>query len=210
MVHMDELNLTWQIHVDRPLYSLNLPYLQGLMLATDIAELASIYVDEMRSVQSEGPWQVTAAGFGALIAVEMARLLRSNGEALLELTVIDPPAAATPLPAESDAVHGQAATKPLYFARIGILQRVLCGFYSKLNGNTPMFLRPAWNELRMQRATLGCRLPELSSVLLSESTLTVLSSTTATTEYWNSAAKVIESPYKGNEELAEALNRLWQ
>jgi hypothetical protein len=210
MIHMDELNLNWQIHVNRPLYSLNLPYLQGKMPETDLAALAQIYVKEMRSVQAQGPWHITAVGFAALVAAEMGRQLNAEGGDGIQLTVIDP----TPLPLsaieENNGVHGQSASKPLYFARINIFQKALCGMYNRMNGNMPMFLQPAYNELRMQKATLGYRPPLLSPLLENGTSLTMISSSAHAEDYWLSATDNTPMHYVGSEQLAEILTRLWQ
>ncbi|MBT5890779.1 MAG: amino acid adenylation domain-containing protein, partial [Chromatiales bacterium] len=210
MIHMDELNLSWQIHVSRPLYSLNLPYLQGEMPETDLIALAQIYVEEMRSVQAQGPWHITAVGFAALVAAEMGRQLDAEGGAGIQLTVIDP----TPIPlsaiGENRGVHGQSASKPLYFARINIFQRALCGIYNRMSGNMPMFLQPADNELRMQTATQGYRPPALSPLLQNGTSLTIISSSAHAEDYWLSATDDTPMHYVGSEQLAEILTRLWQ
>jgi amino acid adenylation domain-containing protein len=210
MIHMDELNLNWQIHVSRPLYSLNLPYLQGEMPETDLAALAQIYVKEMRSVQAQGPWHITAVGFAAMVAAEMARQLDAEGGDGIQLTVIDP----TPVPLsaieENNDVHGQSASKPLYFARINVFQRALCGMYNRMSGNMPMFLQPAENELRMQKATLGYRPPVLSPLLEKGTSLTMISNSAHAEDYWLSATANTPIHYVGSDQLAEILTRLWQ
>ena len=56
-----------------------------------IEEAARLYVDEIRNVQPVGPYFIGAICSGGLIAIEMARLLRSTGETVAPLMLIDPP-----------------------------------------------------------------------------------------------------------------------
>jgi hypothetical protein len=180
------------------------------MPETDLIALAQIYVEEMRSVQAQGPWHITAVGFAALVAAEMGRQLDAEGGAGIQLTVIDP----TPIPlsaiGENRGVHGQSASKPLYFARINIFQRALCGIYNRMSGNMPMFLQPAENELRMQTATQGYRPPTLSPLLENGTSLTIISSSAHAEDYWLSTTDNTPMHYVGSEQLAEILTRLWQ
>jgi thioesterase domain-containing protein/uncharacterized protein YbdZ (MbtH family)/acyl carrier protein len=56
---------------------------------TSIEDLARDYLEEVRAVQPEGPYFLGGFSFGGTVAYEMARLLRSRGEQVALLVVID-------------------------------------------------------------------------------------------------------------------------
>uniref|UniRef100_V5EPC7 Polyketide synthase n=1 Tax=Kalmanozyma brasiliensis (strain GHG001) TaxID=1365824 RepID=V5EPC7_KALBG len=69
--------------IDRPVYSLNSPYLADATTWTGgIAPIAQHYLASMQLVQPIGPWLVGGWSFGGMVAFEIARLLAtSNGPA---------------------------------------------------------------------------------------------------------------------------------
>jgi aspartate racemase len=79
---------------EQPLYTLR----YGLARATDgtptlpdrIEELATHYVEEMRTVQPEGPYLMMGLCIGGLIAFEMAHQLIDQGEKVALLALFDP------------------------------------------------------------------------------------------------------------------------
>ncbi|MBS9372372.1 non-ribosomal peptide synthetase [Rhodococcus sp. B50] len=73
---------------DRPLYGLQLPYLSGGSLDATPTELAHRYVEELRTVQPEGPYTVLGWSQGGLITHHMGVELRAAGETV-ELVVLD-------------------------------------------------------------------------------------------------------------------------
>ena len=82
--------------------------------------------------------------------------------------------------------------------------------YNRMNGNMPMFLQPAENELRMQKATLGYRPPVLSPLLEKGTSLIMISNSAHVEDYWLSATANTPIHYVGSDQLAEILTRLWQ
>src|SRR5205823_12104647 len=54
-----------------------------------IEELAAYYVESIRGVQPHGPYRLGGFCFSGLVAYEMARLLREEGEELGLLALID-------------------------------------------------------------------------------------------------------------------------
>jgi amino acid adenylation domain-containing protein len=58
---------------------------------TTIAAMAKDYVAAIRTVQPEGPYFLGGLCAGGYAAIEMARLLREEGHAILPLLLIDPP-----------------------------------------------------------------------------------------------------------------------
>ena len=54
-----------------------------------VEQLATTYLEQIRRHQRSGPWQLAGAGFGGVIAFEMARQLTSSGEEVSLLAMFD-------------------------------------------------------------------------------------------------------------------------
>lgn len=79
---------------DQPVYGLSVHLVEGPWpVPNRVEDLASHYIEEMRSVQPRGPYLLTGVSFGGRVAYEMARQLLAAGErpALLALLDTDAP-----------------------------------------------------------------------------------------------------------------------
>nr|WP_274378029.1 non-ribosomal peptide synthetase [Gordonia neofelifaecis] len=75
---------------DRPVYGLQDPHVvAGEPVYSDVAEMASRYVEEIRRVQPEGPYRILGWSVGGVIAYAMANQLESAGETIAYLGVMD-------------------------------------------------------------------------------------------------------------------------
>lgn len=76
--------------IDRPIYAVQA---RGADLQQEpqgtIAEMASAYIDAIREVQPEGPYALAGYSFGGLVAFEMACRLRTMGEAVDILALLE-------------------------------------------------------------------------------------------------------------------------
>jgi amino acid adenylation domain-containing protein len=75
---------------DQPFYalqSIGLP--KGQTPLTRVEEMAAVYIEEMRTVQPQGPYHFGGLCFGGLIALEMAHQLRDQGEQVGFVTMLD-------------------------------------------------------------------------------------------------------------------------
>ncbi|RKH27986.1 non-ribosomal peptide synthetase, partial [Corallococcus sp. CA041A] len=72
-----------------PVYGLQSRGLDGRPVAESIEEMATLYIDAIRTVQPHGPYQLGGWSLGGVIAYEMARRLREAGEAVDLLALID-------------------------------------------------------------------------------------------------------------------------
>jgi amino acid adenylation domain-containing protein len=73
-----------------PIYGLQAPGLDGRRLPIQTVEgLAAHYVQEMRRMQSEGPYYIGGFCFAGVVAYEMARQLAAQGEDLGMVALID-------------------------------------------------------------------------------------------------------------------------
>ncbi len=103
-------NLGRALGHDQPLY-----VLQPQGLETDdpvhdtIEAMAAHYVDEIREVQPSGPYTIGGHCSGSLVALEMARLLEADGEAVTRLIVVDaePPNVERPYQAWTSYLAGR-------------------------------------------------------------------------------------------------------
>jgi amino acid adenylation domain-containing protein len=76
--------------LDQPLYGLQSHGLEeGQTVFTTIEEMATFYVQAIRTVQSSGPYQLAGWSMGALIAYEMAQQLTAAGETVLFLGLLE-------------------------------------------------------------------------------------------------------------------------
>lgn len=73
----------------RPAYGFESPFLEGRCAFTTIAAMAERYVRAVRSVQAGGPYHLAGYSFGGILAFEMARLLRGEGETVEVLGIVD-------------------------------------------------------------------------------------------------------------------------
>jgi thioesterase domain-containing protein len=82
--------LSNHLGVERPFYGLQDPVLDGGDQPYDsIPQMAADYVKAVRAVQEDGPYLIGGYSFGGLIAFEMAQQLRSEGQEIAALLVID-------------------------------------------------------------------------------------------------------------------------
>jgi amino acid adenylation domain-containing protein len=82
--------LAWRMRPDYPFYGLQSRGLDGKRpLHTSIEDMAAHYVEEIRSVQPKGPYQLGGFSLGGIVAYEMARQLQTRGEEVALLVLFD-------------------------------------------------------------------------------------------------------------------------
>ncbi len=79
------------LDADRPFYGLQWNGLDGKRGATSIETMAAAYLREIRSVQPKGPYLLGGFCAGGLIALEIAQMLRVDGEAVDLVVLFDTP-----------------------------------------------------------------------------------------------------------------------
>jgi amino acid adenylation domain-containing protein len=97
---------------DQPFYGLQTPGLNDdKELYTDVQQLATHYVQEIRSVQPEGPYHLGGWCVGGIIAYEMARQLQEANQEVALLALLDsaPPSAEDATPDNDAALFTQFA-----------------------------------------------------------------------------------------------------
>ncbi len=82
-----------QLDEDRPFYAIEAPMLQDLRLNAlgSVAEIAKVYLEEIRKIQPEGPYLLGGYSFGGLVAYEMAQQLKAAGVETSKLLLFDVP-----------------------------------------------------------------------------------------------------------------------
>jgi amino acid adenylation domain-containing protein len=77
------------IEPDRPVYGLQSQGLDGQPAFRRIEDMASHYIQEIRTVQPQGPYFLTGYSFGGLVAYEMAQQLAAQGQQIALLALLD-------------------------------------------------------------------------------------------------------------------------
>ena len=83
-------DLAHHLGTDQPFYALQSQGLNGKQKPPEqVEEMAGYYIDEIRTVQPEGPYYLGGQSSGGLIAFEMAQQLHAQGEQVVVLALID-------------------------------------------------------------------------------------------------------------------------
>jgi FkbH-like protein len=82
-------NLAKHMSTDQPIYGIKSRGQVGLDEFEHIEDMARYYLEEVRALQPHGPYYLGGYCFGGNVAYEMARQLRSQGERVAELLLID-------------------------------------------------------------------------------------------------------------------------
>jgi oxalate---CoA ligase len=77
---------------DQPVFQIQDPLARRWQVKPPLELTARRYVDELRRIRREGPYQLIGYSFGGLIAYEMARQLLGAGESVSFLGLLDTPA----------------------------------------------------------------------------------------------------------------------
>ncbi|HSF41831.1 MAG TPA: MupA/Atu3671 family FMN-dependent luciferase-like monooxygenase [Thermoanaerobaculia bacterium] len=88
----DYLTLARELGPEQPFYALQSPGLAGGGLFDSVGEMASRYIEAIRSVQPQGPYRLGGWCTGGVVAFEMARQLLERGEEVDRLLLLDSPA----------------------------------------------------------------------------------------------------------------------
>lgn len=93
--------------VDQPFYALQSPSGEDLQAtAGGIERMAGRYADELKKLRPEAPYLIGGYCFGALVALEMARILARRGDKVAFLALIDSYAPGGPTPSAQGTVRG--------------------------------------------------------------------------------------------------------
>jgi thioesterase domain-containing protein/acyl carrier protein len=75
---------------EQPVYALQALGLDGITTPlTQVEEMATYYLKEIRTVQPNGPYYLAGGSFGGLVAFEMAHQLQAKGEQVAMLALLD-------------------------------------------------------------------------------------------------------------------------
>jgi acyl carrier protein len=86
------LQLAQLLGEDRPIYGLSLRIpASGRFEWTTVEEQARLYIQDIKAVQPEGPYQIAGWSFGAVVAFEIARQLEAQDDTVRFFAAIDYP-----------------------------------------------------------------------------------------------------------------------
>jgi amino acid adenylation domain-containing protein len=84
-------NFTKYIEADRPVYGLQSKGLDGQQPpCNSIPEMAANYIQEIQTIQPQGPYLLLGYSLGGLIAFEIAQQLQAQGQEIQLLALVDP------------------------------------------------------------------------------------------------------------------------
>jgi thioesterase domain-containing protein len=84
------LELARNLDPDRPVYGLeSLDLDEEQTLHNKVEDMAAYYIQVMKTVQTEGPYQIGGWSFGGLVAFEIAQQLRSQGQEVATVVLLD-------------------------------------------------------------------------------------------------------------------------
>jgi thioesterase domain-containing protein len=83
-------SLAHELGPDQPLYVINPYRFDGMPVPPSIEEMATAYIEALRTVQPTGPYRFAGFCGGGLIGYEIAQQLRAQGETVDILILIDP------------------------------------------------------------------------------------------------------------------------
>ena len=92
LIHADTINLFLPSYLgdDRPIFALEHQSQDGTKARyTEVETLAKHYLDEIRTVQPQGPYLLAGYSFGGVIAFEMAQRLQSEKQEVALLALLD-------------------------------------------------------------------------------------------------------------------------
>src|SRR5439155_10785008 len=82
-------NLSKHLGNDQPVYAFNSRGMDGRPEFPTIKEMAAHYVSDLRKFRSRGPYLLGGYCFGGVVALEMARQLRAQGESVPLVTLVN-------------------------------------------------------------------------------------------------------------------------
>jgi thioesterase domain-containing protein len=159
-------DLSWHLGDNQPFYGLQSQGLDGsCQPLTKVEEMAALYVEEIRRVQSHGPYFLGGYCMGGTVAFEVAQQLRAEGESVALLALFDTMNwHKIPLTIWSKSSH---ATQRLFFHA--------ASFFSVDSGGKARFLKEKFDALRNRipvwRGMLLSRFGKRSSDPTSDSVL---------------------------------------
>jgi thioesterase domain-containing protein len=121
-------NLSRYLGDEQPFYGLRaIGFDEGEEPLTRVEDMASLYIEAMRTVQPEGPYQVGGWSFGGVVAFEIAQQLHKMGQEVSRLALLD---SYVPL-----LLDKNKKIDDVYL--VGVLSRVFGGMYGQDNLVTP-------------------------------------------------------------------------
>lgn len=82
-------NIAMNLPDNQPFWCLQAKGLDGSSLTNDLKETATLYIDEIKTVQPQGPYFLGGGSYGGLFAYEMAQQLTAQGDEVALVAMFD-------------------------------------------------------------------------------------------------------------------------
>lgn len=96
MIHPIGGTIFWFSHLatllgtTRPIYGIQDPSIDlEKPVLNSIEEMATFYLEHIKTIQSNGPYLIGGASFGATVAIELAKQLGNHNEQILSVIILD-------------------------------------------------------------------------------------------------------------------------
>jgi thioesterase domain-containing protein/acyl carrier protein len=146
-------------HADQPVFQIQDPVTRRWQVSPPLELAARRYVEELRVIQREGPYQLIGYSFGGVIAYEMARQLLASGERVNFLGLLDTPAPGYvfPLSARLRMHRANAAQFRRMLAELRTRAWLSRGTY--IRHTVPAITRHRWFRWLLKKLPHDWRLP---------------------------------------------------
>ena len=144
---------------DQPVFQIQDPLARRWQVKPRLELSARRYVEELRRIQREGPYQLIGYSFGGVIAYEMARQLLASGEPVSFLGLLDTPAPGYvfPLSARLRMHTANAAQFRRMLAALRTRSWLSRGTY--IRRTVPAITRHRWFRLLLKKLPQDWRVP---------------------------------------------------
>ena len=144
---------------DQPVFQIQDPLARRWQVKPPLELTARRYVDELRRIQREGPYQLIGYSFGGVIAYEMARQLLRSGEDVSFLGLLDTPAPGYvfPLSARLRMHTANAAQFRRMLAELRVRSWLSRGTY--IRHTVPAITRHRWLRWLLKKLPHDWRVP---------------------------------------------------
>ena len=154
---------------DQPVIQIQAPLARRWQVKPPLELSARRYMEEVRRIQREGPYQLIGYSFGGVIAYEMARQLLASGERVSFLGLLDTPAPGYvfPLSARLRMHTANAAQLGRMLADLRTRSRLSRGTY--IRHAVPAITRHRWFRWLLKKLPRDWRVPTPPGSIVSHS-----------------------------------------
>lgn len=162
-------------YLDQPLYMfINQGHDGRPALLHTVEEIAEKYIQELRTVQPQGPYYLAGYSFGGMVAFEIAQILHRQGETIALLALIDPTTKRSSSVASHEkrklrkwlhaATVPESSSKTSTFSQVFLIPSLAARIYGAMKWRLKSLPTSSWVTLKKTLCNcyfaFGCALPQ--------------------------------------------------